>query len=101
MPFYVYVFVRKDLPASQITVQTAHACIEMARRIPDIIPHPHLVVLGIKNQEKLAKISREIEEQGIVVNRFYEPDNNEGLTAFATQPIIEEQRHLFRKYMLL
>lgn len=73
----------------------------MARRMPDVIPHPHLVVLGIKNQEKLAKISREIEDEGLLIHRFYEPDGNEGLTAFATQPIVQEQRKLFRKYMLL
>lgn len=100
MPFYVYVFVRKDLSHSQQVVQTSHACIEMARRIPDVIPHPHLVVIGIKNQQKLEKISKEIEEH-VLVHRFYEPDGNEGLTAFATQPVVEEQRKIFRKYMLL
>ncbi len=101
MPFYIYVFVRKDLSSSQVTVQAAHACIEVARRMPDVIPTPNLVILGIKNQQKLGKIAQEIEDGGLLVHRFYEPDNREGLTAFATQPIVEDQRKIFRKYMLL
>jgi hypothetical protein len=41
-----------------------------------------------------------IQETGIKVEAFYEPDWDYGLTAFATEPLLENQREVFRKFRL-
>ena len=62
-----------DLSDSQGIVQASHACIEMARLMPDCLPHPHLVVIGLK-PKKMERVANEIEDKGILVRRFVEPD---------------------------
>lgn len=66
-------FVAMDLSESQRIVQASHACIETARLMPDCLPHPHLVVIGLK-PKKMEKIASELESNGILVRRFVEPD---------------------------
>lgn len=98
----VYVFVRKDLSPEQIVVQTAHASIEVARKnILDCMDHPHLVVIGIKNERKLEKVLAELECAGIICRGFSEPDIGNQLTAFATQPIVDDQKKIFERFCLL
>lgn len=96
-------FVRKDLPSEQIVVQTAHACIELARKglIPSHLDHPHLVVVGIDHEPKLNRTLEKIRNSGVECIPFYEPDKNNQLTAFATVPIFEDRRHLFRRFNCL
>lgn len=100
---HVYVFVRKDLPAEQIVVQTAHAGIELTRQglIPSHYDHPHLVVIGIDHEEKLRSIFSKIEQNGVRCIPFIEPDFDNEMTAFATEPILEDRRHLFRRFNCL
>ena len=96
----MYVFVRRDLTRPQQAVQVAHAAIESTKRWPYIGDHPHLVVLGVKSEQKLKNILDKINSQNILTAPFYE-DGGE-LTAFATRPIIDAaERDLFRKYQLL
>lgn len=66
-------FVAKDLTDSQRAVQASHACIEMARLMPDCLPHPHIVLIGLK-PNKMERVASEIEDKGILVRRFVEPD---------------------------
>lgn len=100
---YVYVFVRSDLSHAQIVVQTSHAAIEAARQglIPADRPHPHLVVLGVRDENKLIQIQSKLEAAGIRFRSFIEPDIGNQLTAIATEPISGERRKFFKNYQLL
>lgn len=82
-------------------MQSAHACIEAAKNFYLGDDHPSVIVFGIKNEQKLKEISGILQEQGIRIREFLEPDIDFQLTAFATEPVCESQRHLFKKYCLL
>lgn len=94
---------RKDLPFEQIVVQTAHAGIELARKglIPSHLDHPHLVVVGIDHEQKLHRTLEKIQGLGVKCVPFHEPDQDNQLTAFATEPIFMDRRHLFRRFNCL
>ncbi len=47
----IYVFVRRDLSIPQVIVQACHAAIES--QSPTQEKHPHLVLIGVKTEEKL------------------------------------------------
>ena len=99
---YVYVFIRKDLSFPQQVVQSAHAAIEAAKSFLDNeLDHPHLVVLGVKDQQQLYKSAQKLDRAGVQYRIFTEPDRNGEATALATEPIFGEQRHLFRAYRCL
>ena len=96
----MYVFVRKDLTPSQIAVQASHAAIESTKKWPYMMDHPHLVVIGVKNENKLKKVLDSAKSNGILTAEFHEEDI--GMTAFATRPIIQDRdREIFKKYQLL
>lgn len=106
----MYVLVRKDLPPSQIVVQTAHATIEATRTYispaescgqPGEWQHPNLVVCGVESETKLLTEWKRVVESGIRTKIFHEADRNNEATAFATEIISGEGRKLFRKYQLL
>ena len=93
---------RKDLEACSIVVQSSHAAIEIARsHVPLDLEHPHLVVISIDNEQKLQKCLDRIESEGIICKPFYESDLGDQLTAFATEPIPDNQKAIFRRYQLL
>lgn len=95
---HVYVFVRKDLSWPQRVVQACHACLEVGQKnFHGKMNHPHMVVIGIRDEAKLREVAEEI-EQNVVIRRFHEGTE---FTAFATQPVVEEQRQLFKRFMLL
>jgi hypothetical protein len=96
---YVYIFVRQDMSISQQLVQAVHAAHEsgLAHQTPQ---HPSSVILfGTKNQEDLEKCLDKYKKE-LNCYPFYEPYKNIGLTAFATEPISEDQRKLFKQYQL-
>lgn len=99
---------RKDLGFTQICVQACHAVIEVARNslIPPELDHPHLVLCGIENEQKLYKTLQQLTDAGIVCKCFYESDLGNQLTAIATQPLFkneltENQRKVLRRLQLL
>jgi hypothetical protein len=94
---HLYVVVREDLSSAQQAVQSAHACIEVARNT-QIDKHPNLVMLTIKDEHKLQKFSDDL---GIPVQEFREPDIGNQLTAIAAGPLFGEDRRKFRKLRLL
>lgn len=98
----MYVFVRKDLTHSQQVVQASHACIEASRVFlePDT-EHPHLVVIGVKNQNKLKKCIEHLKQLNICHEEFIEPDIGNEITAVATVPISGDIRTHLAKYCLL
>jgi len=87
------------LSASQRVVQACHACLEVGQKnFHPKMEHPHLVIIGIKNETKLRKIAKEIGGQ-VVIREFIE--SNGEMTAFATQPVVKEQKEIFERFMLL
>ena len=92
---------RQDIPLAQQIVQSNHASIEAARRIPteskDI---PYVVLVGVPDKSALFRVERKLRDAGVEHSVFYEPDNNMGLSALATAPLPQEQRRLLSNYRL-
>lgn len=84
-------------------MQSCHAAIEATRCgliSPDII-HPHLVLIGVKDELRLFNCTQKLDQLGIAYRSFVEPDLDNQLTAVATAPISGDLRHHFKKYQLL
>ena len=98
---YSYVFVREDLPNIVKLVQTGHACMEIGfiTRLPQ--KETFLIVLSVKNQKALIKISEKLERQKIKNHMFFEPDFDYGYTALCTEPVEYGKHKIFEKYNLL
>lgn len=97
---YIYVFVRKDLPIEQILVQSSHAAYEAGLAFDNqskLITS--VLVIGVKNKSALEKAYLQL-SSSIELVKFEEPSWDYGFTAFATQPISNEQRILLKKYQL-
>jgi Peptidyl-tRNA hydrolase PTH2 len=94
--------VRKDLSSSQQVVQAGHALIEATRafQIGDDV-HPNVIVFGVKSEAKLMSLAQRVQEQGVKIQMFREPDIGDQMTSFATEPVIGERREIFKKYQLL
>ena len=102
-PKYCYVLVRRDLSASQSAIQAIHASIEATRHslITAEEVHPHVVLCGVKNIQKLIGYSQKLNQAGIRYRAFFEPDLNDEMTALATEPISDEHRQLFNNAQCL
>jgi hypothetical protein len=94
---YTYLFIRTDLSPAQQIVQASHAALEAGNRFG---PHSHLVLIAAEGEDTLLKAAAQLNEQGIELETFFEPDENAGYTAFCTQPLQGEQRKPLRKYQL-
>lgn len=99
---YTYAITRKDLSFPQQAVQAGHAAIEAARKYlkPDD-EHPSLILCAMKNEAQLTNAADNLERQGIRIQRFYEPDIGNQLTAIATEPLSGEARKAMRKFQLI
>ncbi len=92
------------MPLEQIAVQSTHAAIEIARNyLTPTQEHPSVIILQIKNEEKLNNISSYLDSVDIKYKKFKEPDpwNNNKLTAIATVPLYGDDRKYFKKFQLL
>lgn len=97
---YMYVFVRKDLPLVDQMVQVGHVC-HRAGWLYSFSENTHLILLQVKNEEQLEDIKWElIFDKHIACIGFYEPDDNMGYTAIATQPIYGKDREKLKEYHL-
>jgi len=94
---YIYVFVRQDMPKEYQIVQACHACLEL-EKAPQ---KTHLVLIGVKDQLELLKVSQNLEMKDIKFEMFFEPDYETGYSALATEPIYGSKRLTFKKYKLL
>ena len=96
---------REDLTTSQQAVQCSHAAITAAKQfdLGNLPDHPYLVILAVKNESKLHRVTKHLVEHGIKFVHFYENDLDNQLTAIATQPIAEDSdlRAHLRKYQCL
>lgn len=82
-------------------VQSNHASLESGITFgSDGIEPASLIVLRVKNQYQLTKALTDIEGKGIDCVTFDEPSWDYGFTAFATEPVTEEQKSLFKRYQL-
>lgn len=97
----MYIVVRKDLKPTQIAVQAGHAILEASVLVPPNSEHPHFVLCGIDNEQKLQKMSEYFKLNNIEFKEFREADLDNQLTAIATKPISGEQRKVFKKLQLL
>lgn len=99
---YMYAITRKDLSTPQQAVQAGHAAIEATRAyLKTDDEHPSLILCSMKGEAQLRRAADDIENQGIRIKRFFEPDIGNQMTAFATEPLSGEQRKLFRKFQLI
>ena len=82
--------------------QSAHSAQESGRLYPS--PNTHsttLILIGVKSQAALQKISLDLTQEGIGHYLFFEPDDGIGYTSLTTEPIYtEEQRKFFKKFSL-
>lgn len=89
------------MPIEQILVQSCHAAQESGLAFPNPTGEPNsLIVLQVKNKEQLEAAQADIQSKGIRFVRFNEPSWDYGFTAFASEPVYQHQRHLFKKYRL-
>jgi len=98
---YLYIFVRKDLPYSQVVVQACHATLEATRKFIKDEARYKIVCLGIRNEAKLEKVIGELEQHKFGYIVFSEPDLAWEKTAIATEPLTASQRVVFARYKLL
>ena len=100
--FYQYCFVRKDLSEVARIVQTAHATMEMGKRMPQQDSEPcNLILFEVANERELVSVSRYLQSHNIEHYMFDEPDKPiEGYTAIACIPITGSQRELFAEFDL-
>ena len=93
---------RRDLPAAQIAVQSAHAAIEAARRfLPTDHPHPHLVLCRVSSERDLLAAADRLDRLGIRFALFREPDRGGEATALATEPLGPDRRGTLARYPCL
>ena len=98
---YCYVFLRTDISLSQQIVQSNHAALEVGLKTTERYNEPSSIVLiQIPNRDQLELEFQKFEAMGISCAAFYEPYDDMGMTAFATLPLGEESRHLFKEYTL-
>lgn len=83
-------------------VQSNHAALEAGIYLGDRLQEEpsSLIVIAVKNQVKLEKAMKDLDEKGIKYVPFYEPDWEYGLTAIGTEPLTQEQRVLLKRYQL-
>ena len=90
---------RQDLSIPQQLVQASHAAHESG------LAHSHsgtsnsIIIFGTQSKEELESHFEKFKNE-VNCHPFFEPYKNVGLTAFATDPIPENQRHLFKEFKL-
>ena len=91
---FTYIFLRKDMKPVYHIIQAAHAAQEagIAFGKPEGEIPIHLGLFEVKNQAELFKTAEVLEKLGIRFKMFYEPDDETGYTAIATEPIFSKQR---------
>lgn len=90
-----YVVVRTDLSLEQQLVQAVHASMGAAARFGDP-PHNHVALLAVPDRAALERAAEDLTLAGIPFHIFFEPDDDAGWTALATQPLTRREGRLFR-----
>lgn len=95
----MYIFVRQDISIPQQLVQAAHAAHESGLAHSNSGKLNSIIIFGTKDKEELESLLDRFRPQ-LTCYPFYEPYKDTGLTAFATLPIPEADRHLFKGFKL-
>ncbi len=100
--YYTYVFVRTDIPVSQQIVQSNHAALEAGIFLgnQEQSEPSSLISIAVKNKYQLEKAINYLKSQNVELIEFHEPSWDYGLTAFATEPIHIDSKHIFKRYQL-
>jgi hypothetical protein len=91
---YIYVVVRKDLSPEQQAVQACHAVSEAGSIWPEG-KGSTIILLGVKDREEL-ELTYKCSRAYFGAYMFREPDLFDSPTAFATWPLVEEERAWFK-----
>jgi len=84
-----------------------HATFEVARHSQNVslidtdADHPSIILCGVDDEFELKKCLDKIRNSGFICKPFHESDLGGELTAFATEPVLEEGRRHFKKLQLL
>lgn len=97
---YTYLFVRTDLSIPQLIVQASHAALEAGFRFARPDATPHLVLIGVNDQDQLKQTADYLGRHGIEFEMFHEPDYDTGYTSIATKPLFGKERNPLKKYKL-
>jgi peptidyl-tRNA hydrolase len=98
----MYILIRNDLSNAQKAVQACHAAIESSRQFTKPTDeHPSVILCSVKNENKLLKCAKELEDLGIEHTIFREPDIGNQATALASKPLIGKDRKAFSRFQLL
>lgn len=80
-------------------VQASHAAHESGLAHTSSPDTHSIIIFGAENKKSLELLYSRFRSQ-IPCFPFYEPYKNTGLTAFATSPIGNEERHIFKEFKL-
>jgi len=94
----VYVFIRTDIPLADQMVQVGHVCMMVGNKF-GCLPDTNLVLLALKNELELLNVECDISDKKIAYEISWEPDDDMEYTALATEPLEEEQKFLFKKFV--
>ena len=88
------------MPLANQLVQVGHACLEAGSRFPQPQQACSLVLLSVASEEGLMRAVESIEQRGIRVYTWHEPDFPRGFTAACSEPVSSDKRRWFRKFRL-
>jgi hypothetical protein len=115
--FYVYVFIRKDIPLEHQVTQACHAALEIGYDHNRPETPTYLITISVANELALRKIETKLSRLDIKTHMFWEPDplphmfwepdplpsDHEtpmGHTALATEPLSGAIRQEFSDFQL-
>lgn len=93
---YTYCFIRKDIPIHAQIIQTAHACLQSDK--PKTVNS--IVLFEVKNEDHLIKVNEYLKGRGLKTYMFFEPDDDMGYTAIATEPLRGEDRTIMSRFRM-
>lgn len=82
-------------------MQASHATLEAGLKDKNTYQQTSsIIIFQINDEETLQKELKYITSLNIECASFYETYEDMGITAFATLPVTEDNRHFFKKYTL-
>ena len=98
---FVYVMVCTDLKPEQIVAQACHAALESGIHQEHCKDFPSgIIILQCSSEKSLLKYKKKLDNKGIKSQLFWERPMDR-YTAWATEVIPQDKRHLMRKFQLL
>lgn len=91
--YYVYVFVRQDIPPVYQLVQAAHVTLRLGVKLGELkvsdinTDDLYFKVIGVADGSELEQVKAELKTLGIALVEFEEPDVGNEVTAVATFPL--------------